>query len=151
MPERLILVPARKWIAWVNHHQNVVVTGLAFLLVVALVVAVAGWTQARNAEQRVTKVEIQAAADRAAADQGKKISQVVTCFNAANGRPLLTTILRALASREFDPSVRAAFDSLISQYEDSSTPGIVGPPTIDKCRALAVRLGVNPDQYDPTG
>lgn len=148
MPDRVLKIPARAWGRVVSNHPQIVIGVLSFALLIALGIAVAGWTAARNAEQRVTRVEIARAADAAAQEQGKRIANVVTCFNAAKGRPLLTTILRALASREFDPSVRAAFDQLISTYEDAPTPGVKGPPTVEKCRALAHRLGIDPRPYE---
>jgi hypothetical protein len=148
MPKRLVRIPARAWASAVASHPQAVLGVLTFALVIALGFAVAGWSAARNAEQRVSRVELLRAADIAAAEQGRKISQVVTCFNAAKGRPPLTTILRALASRELDPAVRAAFEVLITSYETASTPGIEGQPTEDKCIALAKKLGIDPSPYD---
>ena len=148
MPKRIITVPARRFVGFVGSHPEIVSAILGFALLIALGVAVAGWTAARNAEQRVSVVELQRAADVAAAEQGRKISQVVTCFNAAKGRPPLTTILRALAAGEHDPAVRAAFDVLITTYETAPTPGIQGEPTEEKCTALAKRLGIDPSAYD---
>lgn len=148
MPKRLVTVPMRLWNGFVTRHPQAVISALSFALLIALGVAVSGWTAARNAEQRVTRVEILRQADLAAQEQGQKIAQVATCFNAAKSRPLLTTILRALAAREFDPAVRAAFDTLINQYENSSVPGVKGTPTHEKCHALAARLGIDPTPYE---
>lgn len=149
MPRRIVTIPARLWSNYVTRHPQVVITLLSFALLIALGVAIGGWVAARNAEQRVSKIEIERATEIAVNEQGKKISQVTTCFNSAVNRPLLTTILRALASRENDPVVREAFDQLISDYESTSTPNIKGPPTEAKCHALAKRLGINPAPYDP--
>jgi len=147
MPERIVKVPARAFLRFVDHHQRAVITALMFALVIALGVAVSGWTAARNAEQRVNALEVARTADQAAAAQGAKIAQVTSCFNAAKTRPLLTTILRALAANETDPAVRAAFDQLISDYETASTPGLRGSPTDESCTALAKQLGVDPQPY----
>lgn len=150
MPERILKVPAALWKRLVTQHPGMVITVLSFMLLIALGIAVAGWTAARNAERRVTQVEVSQAAEIAAQERGEKIAQVATCFNSANGRPLLTTVLRALAGREFDPAVREAFNQLITQYEEASSPGITGTPTHEKCRALAKRYGIDPGLFDPT-
>lgn len=147
MPERIVVIPARALMGFVSRHQQVVLAVLMFALVIALGVAVAGWTAARNAEQRVNRLEIDRAAETAANEQSKKIAQVATCFSAAKSRPLLTTVLRALASGEHDPAVRSAYDALISNFEDASTPGITGAPTEEKCTDLAKKLGVDPSPY----
>ena len=152
MPKRLVVIPAERFVTFIGRHQRVVTAILMFALLIALGVAVAGWTAARNAEQRVNKLEFDRLADKAAQEQGQKIAQVTTCFNAAKSRPLLTTILRALASREYDPAVRAAFDELISSYSEASTPGIKGEPNEQRCTALAERLGIDPGPYrSPVG
>lgn len=151
MPDRLVRIPARKLMAFVSGHEQLVVAILMFALVIALGIAVAGWAAARNAEQRITKIELDRIADKAVAEQGKKISQVTTCFNAAKQRPLLTTVLRALSGAEHDPAARSAFDQLILEYETAPTPGINGTPTDESCTALAKRLGVNPNPYRSQG
>lgn len=147
MPDRIVRIPARKFAAFVGSHEQLVIGMLMFALVIALGVAVAGWVAARNAEQRVTKLEIARLADKAAQEQGQKISQVTTCFNAAKQRPLLTTVLRALAGGESDPAVRSAFDQLILQYEKEPTPGIRGTPSEEACERLARKLGIDPAPY----
>ena len=140
MPKRIVLIPARRFIGFVNHHQNFVIAILMFALLVALGFAVAGWTAARNAERRVTSLEIALA-------NTQNVAQVATCFSAARSRPLLTTILSALASGEHDPAVRAAYDQLIGSYATAPTPGIQGEPTIERCTRLAKRLHVDPTPY----
>lgn len=111
-----------------------------FALVIVLIVAVAGWTAARNAERRVTTLE-------SVLSNTQNVAQVATCFSAARSRPLLTTILSALASGEHDPAVRAAYDQLIGSYATAPTPGIQGEPTIERCTKLAKRLHVDPTPY----
>lgn len=135
----------------VSRHEQVIVAVLAFALLIALGVAVAGWTAARNAEERITKIEVERAADQAAREQGEKIAQITTCFNTAKSRPLLTTVLRAMAAGESDPAVRTAINLLISNYENAGVPGVDGQPTQEKCVALAKRLNVNPAPYDSGG
>lgn len=136
-------------VARIGQQGPWLLMGMALVLALVSGMSALGYAKARSAQERINKVELAAAADKAAAEQGKKIAQVVTCFNAAKGRPLLTTVLRALASREFDPAVRAAFDQLITTYETSPVPGVKGQPTDDKCHALANRLGIDPAPYDP--
>lgn len=154
MPKRIILIPGRSLLSFVDRYQQLVTAVLLFALLVALGFAVAGWTAARNAEQRVNsaeervnKLEVERAAERAANEQSKKIAQVATCFAAAKSRPLLTTILRALASGEHDPTVRAAYNALISNFENASTPGIKGSPTASKCTDLAESFDIDPKPY----
>jgi hypothetical protein len=140
MPKRLLLIPGQRLLSFVDRHQKVIMACLMFALLIALGFAVAGWTAARNAEQRVSKLEL-------TAKQTAAVAQVATCFSAARSRPPLTTILRALASGEHDPAVRAAYDQLITDYSTSPTPGINGEPTIERCTALADKLDVDPSSY----
>lgn len=150
MPQRIVKIPAKRLMHWMSDHQQATLGILSFALVIALAFAVAGWTAARNAEQRVTKIEVESAAEHAATMQGEKISKVVSCFNAASTRPLLTTVLRAMAAREPDAVVRTAINLLISNYERSAVIGVKGQPTEEKCRTLARKLGVKSTPYDPS-
>jgi type II secretory pathway pseudopilin PulG len=141
MPDRVL----RKSVEyWREHPQGV----LLVLLAMTLVVAIWGWSRANNAQVRLNKIEVANQAQLAAAEEGKKIGQVITCFTAARSRPLLTTVLRALAGRETDPITRTAYDVLISAYETQTIPGIRGTPTRDKCAELGEELGVDYDAYD---
>lgn len=151
MPSRIITVPVRWWRYIVTEHPNVVLTALVFMLVIALGFAVAGWNAARSAEHRVSRIEAERLAERAAQEEGEKISKVVTCLNAAKTRPVLATVLRALAGRETDAATRAAYGILIDRYEQQATPGISGAPTRPKCLALAFRLGIDPAPYERPG
>jgi hypothetical protein len=147
MPKRIVLIPARRFIRLVNDHQNFVIAILMFALLIALGFAVAGWTAARNAERSVTSLEDVLAKTQSVAQKTQNVAQVATCFSAARSRPLLTTILSALASGEHDPAVRAAYDQLIGSYATAPTPGILGEPTIERCTRLAKRLHVDPTPY----
>ena len=147
MPKRIVTIPARQMMLWMSRHEQIVLAILSFALVIALGVAVAGWAAARNAEEHVNKLEVERAAELVAREQGEKLSQVVTCFNTSRSRPLLTTILRAMAGSETDPAVRTAINLLISNYENSSVPGVEGTPTEDKCIALAHKLHIDPTPY----
>lgn len=138
-------------VANIGRNAPWLLMGMALILAIVSGFSALGYAKARDAQERINRVELAAATDKAAQKQGQKIAQVVTCFNAAKGRPLLTTVLRALASREFDPAVRAAFDQLITTYETSPVPGVKGQPTDVKCHALANRLGIDPAPYDAGG
>lgn len=149
MPRRVLRALSAKWTGWLTRDPNPIITILAFALVIALGFAVAGWNAARNAEHRVTRVELGRAADQAVAEEGRKIGQVATCFSAARSRPPLTEVLRfigALASN--DPVARESVETLVKVFEQQATSGIRGEPTKAKCLQLAERLGVDPRPYN---
>ena len=134
VPDRLV---RRAWITWKRFPQEV----LLILLAITLCVAIWGWSKAGDAQQTLAN-------QQAVADQGKRISQVVTCFNAARSRPLLTRILRGLASRESDQITRQAYGVLIDDYERQPVVGIEGAPTRDKCAKLGDMLHVDYSSMD---
>lgn len=139
-PRRVV----RKYVGFVDRHRDGILAVLLVLGVVLSLLAAAGWLTARSAEQRVGRLEIQ----RQVEEQGEKVGRVVSCFSAARTRPILVTVLRALAGREEDTVVRAAFARLIDNFEMQATPGIEGRPTRGKCLELAGKEGVDPAPYD---
>ena len=153
-PRRIV----SRYVNFVDRHRNAILALLLVLCVLLALFAAGGWLTARNANreaaearERVTRLEVERAAEKAAREQGEKISQVVTCFNAVRSRPLLTDVLRFIAAlAASDPVARQAADTLVDVYESQPTPGIKGEPTRPKCLQLAERLGVDPAAYDVT-
>ena len=131
MPDRIV----RRYLEWSGDHDEIIKGVLLVALLLMTMVAFLGWNSARNAQQRVTSVETQLAAEQV----GKAIADVTTCFNSADRRPQLETILRGIAS-ELQPDPRAALNGYIDQYTKNT-------PTREDCVKLAEKNGLDPQPY----
>jgi hypothetical protein len=90
-----------------------------------------------DARARLTALEVKAVAENAAS----RTTEVGTCYSQARGRPRLITILRLLGSTaERDPVGRAAVNSMIMEYEEST-------PTVAECDKLAAEHGLDPEDF----
>lgn len=127
---------ARRALAFQGRHTQAIVTLLSVALVIALVVAVLGWNEARQAQKRVTSVETQLETERI----GKNIADVTTCFNRAYGRPALVTIFRVIAGVAADTTDRAVISEAIADYNRDT-------PTEMDCVRLARERGIDPKPY----
>lgn len=134
--------------SWVDRHRNALLGALLILSVILALLAAAGWQTAREAQSRVSRIEVERQAERIAAETAKRTGQVVTCFSTARNRPRLIAILDSLAEREEDPGVRISIRGLIDEYSGQQVPGIKGNPTRSKCVALARMLEVEYAAYD---
>ena len=131
MTRRLV----RRALNFQGRHAQAISLVLSFALCVALIVAVLGWRSARDAQRRLTSVELQLTTEKI----GKDIADVTTCFNAAKRRPGLIVILQGIAV-ELEPDPRQALNELIDQYGQDT-------PTVPDCVALARKRGIDPKPY----
>jgi type II secretory pathway pseudopilin PulG len=148
MPKRIPKVTAKGaravWAGFRRYSEAV----LLIMLCVVLVLAIWGWQKATNAQNRVNALELQRAAEQAAADKANKTTEVGQCFNTARTRPVLIALLRQLNQSEEDPAQRARAELLIHDYATSPVPGITGQPNRIKCIARANDLGINYARFD---
>lgn len=123
-------------LAFQERHAQKILFVLAVALCVALVIAVLGWNEARQAQQRVTSVETQLETQRI----GKNIADVTTCFNRAYGRPALSTVLRTIAGVAASSDDRAIINGAIRAYNEDT-------PSVVDCTVLARQRGIDPKPY----
>jgi len=131
MPQRVL----RRALEFQGRHAKAISLLLSVALSIALLFAFLGWRTAVNAQDRVNILEARAVAE----DVGKGIADVTTCFNAAQRRPGLLTILRGIAV-ELDPDPRQAMNELIDRYGRDT-------PTEQDCIALARERDIDPAPY----
>jgi hypothetical protein len=131
MPDRVV----RKTLELIGKHTSLVVFVLTVTMLIAAIFAALGWNEAREAQRRLTSVE-QQQRDEAT---GKDIADVTTCFNQSYTTPTLIVILRGIAVK-LDSDPRDATLALIDQMDNDS-------PTLQDCRMLARRLGIDPSPY----
>ena len=124
MPKRAV----RQWFLLVDRYHKPLMFLMMLALIFALIVAVLGWNTARNVENQLQAERI-----------GKAIADVTTCFNSADRRPQLETILRGIAS-ELQPDPRAALNGYIDNYTANT-------PSRDDCAKLAESMSIDPAPY----
>lgn len=125
-------------LAWVGEHAKPELIVLLTISIGLAIWATAGFLAARDAQHRVTAIEV----NRAAEDASKQAADVTTCFASARGRPRIIEILRAIAGTIDDTVPRAAVNDLIHDFQTRT-------PTVPTCVKIAHRYGLDPKKFDP--
>lgn len=143
----------QRWIRQVGANSPWLMIGMALVTILASLLAASGYVKARNAQERVTALEVQ----RRATDT----SRVATCYPTARSRDVVVGGLSGLAlsmgvtidSLAQEPSsaltrqnlkelilAKAKLERTILFYADQA-------PTIESCDRLARDLNVNPAPF----
>lgn len=131
MPRRLVTIPARgvklgleRVLSFVGNRTTPIVAALLFVCLLLLLVAVGGWTAARDAQQSIDT-------DRSARDQ----STIALCFTRSRTGPKVAAIFGKLVSDIDDSLVRKDAIALVDTYRRET-------PRRSACILQARQLGV---------
>lgn len=150
----------QRWIKQVGANSPWLMIGMALVTILASLLAATGYVKARNAQERITALEVQ----RRATDT----SRVATCYPTARSRDVVVGGLSGLAL-----SMGVTIDSLRHTLEQNQNETLApvyrenlaklipaktklektillyadAAPTIESCDELAARLGINPAPF----
>jgi hypothetical protein len=121
----------------IDRHANTILFIMLVVSLLAATWAAIGWNKARDAQERVTTIEVQRALEKKAADT----NIVSMCFATARNRPQVIKVLTAFAAQLDDTIARGVILNMITEY-DSTTPSHAD------CIRRARELGINPAPFD---